>query len=107
MKLLTFDPATVHPREDKVFVKREGSYTKGETDSGLIIYEDRPELEIGTVLAVGPGLWQRVGPGFGEYARVQPDVAEGDRVIFKRYAGVDVGDDYLILLPGEILVIEA
>jgi chaperonin GroES len=86
------------PTEDRLYVTRLHGWT--ESESTLIVVEDRPQLEVGLVEAVGPGRWQRVKkgpPGKGQsgkwslsLVRVPMEVNVGDRVLFDRYAGTDV-----------------
>jgi co-chaperonin GroES (HSP10) len=74
---------------DQIVVRRDGSFM--ESTGGIIVVEDRPQIEVGTVLAVGPRTY---------------DVEVGDRVIYDRYAGEDVFDhetDWVVLKPHEAL----
>lgn len=89
------------PVGEMALVKRDGGYTP---TSSLLIVQDHPELEIGTVLATGPGRWVS---RLGEYVAL--DVNEGDKVLFNRYAGRDwwdhQGRDWVVLSPEEILAV--
>jgi len=75
---------------DRIVVRRDGEFS-GQT-SALVVVEDKPPVEVGTVIAIGPD------------AR---DVRRGDRVIYTRYAGRDIwnhqGVDWVVLEPHEAL----
>lgn len=75
------------PTEDRLYVTRLHGWTE-ESESTLIVVEDRPQLEVGLVEAVGPGRWTRVKKG--PSVRAPMEVQVGDRVLFDRYAGTDV-----------------
>ena len=83
------------PLGDRVVV--EPSEFEEMTKSGIILPETAKEKpQRGKVLAVGPG---RVDDD-GE--RIAMDVAEGDTVIFARYAGTEFKlDDKKLLILGE------
>ncbi len=91
------------PLGDKVVVKR----TEAEqTSAGGIVLPDaakeRPQQ--GRVLSVGDGC--RLPDG----TRARPQVVEGDRVLFNRYAGTEVvidGEGLLIMDEREILAVVA
>jgi chaperonin GroES len=91
----------IEPLGDKVVVKRLDSE---ETTSGGIILPDsakqRPQQ--GRVLSVGEGA--RLSDG----TRGQPQVQEGDRVIFVSYAGTEIvvnEEELLIMNEGDILAV--
>jgi co-chaperonin GroES (HSP10) len=86
----------VYPTGNRLYVRRGGSATQSAAD--LILVEDRPQIEIGTVEAVGPGEWQSGG-------RVPVGVSPGARVLFDRYAGSDHGEDHVFLSPSEVLAV--
>jgi chaperonin GroES len=73
------------------------------TVSGIYVPETAKEKpQEGKVIAVGPGRKDDDGK------RVVMDVAEGDRVLFARYAGTEVkleGKKYLILKESDVLAI--
>ena len=73
------------------------------TASGIVLPDSAKEKpQEGRVVAVGNG---RVAEN-GE--RVALDVAEGDRIIFSKYAGTEVkyeGKEYLILRQDDVLAI--
>jgi chaperonin GroES len=73
------------------------------TASGIVLPDSAKEKpQEGRVVAVGNG---RVADN-GE--RVKLEVAEGDRIIFSKYAGTEVkyeGKEYLILRQDDVLAI--
>ena len=91
----------LRPLGDRVVVKpleREET-----TKSGIVLPDTATEKpQQGEVLAVGPGRTLDTGE------KVIPDVKEGERVLFAKYAGTEVkieGDDLLILREADILAI--
>jgi chaperonin GroES len=75
-----------------------------ETTAGGIVLPDvaREKPRQGRVLSVGDGRLLPSGK------RADPQVAEGDRVLFSSYAGTEVvvdGDDLLIVGEDEILAV--
>jgi chaperonin GroES len=97
----------VKPLEDRIYVRREGGWS--EETSDLIVVEDKPPLEVGLVEAVGPGRWQRVKKGSHMMERVPMEIEVGDRVLFDRYAGMDVevglDDTHTLLRQDEVLAV--
>ncbi|MCI2804294.1 co-chaperone GroES [Staphylococcus pettenkoferi] len=73
------------------------------TKSGIVLTDSAKEKSNeGEVVAVGSG--QLLDNG----SRVEPEVKEGDKVVFQEYAGTEVkqGDDkYLILSETDILAV--
>ncbi len=73
------------------------------TASGIYVPETAKEKpQEGKVVAVGPGRRDEAGN------RIAMDVAEGDRVLYAKYAGTEVklgGKKYLILKESDILAI--
>ena len=73
------------------------------TSFGIVIPDSAKEKpQQGTILATGPG--QRDGDG----NRIAMDVAEGDTVLYAKYAGTEVkidGKKLLILKESDILAI--
>jgi chaperonin GroES len=73
------------------------------TPSGIVLPETAKEKpQKGEVLAVGPGARDDKGE------RINPEVSEGDKVLFAKYAGTEIkidGDKYLILKESDILAI--
>ena len=89
----------VRPLQDRVLVKRVESETR--SAGGIIIPDTAKEKPLeGIVIAVGLG--KRLDDG----ARVAPEVKEGDRVLFGKYAGSEIkvdGVDHMILKESDIL----
>ncbi len=89
------------PLGDKVIVRRwEGE----ETTAGGIVLPDtaKEKPQIGRVLSVGDG--RRLKNG----TLVPPQVHEGERVVFHRYAGNEVevdGEKLLIMSEDDILAV--
>ena len=79
--------------------------TAGEemTASGIFVPETAKEKpQEGKVVAAGPGRKDDEGK------RIPMDVAEGDRVLYAKYAGTEIkleGKKYLILKESDILAI--
>ena len=85
------------PLYDRLLVKRTEADTVSE--GGIIIPDDSQEKPAeGEVIAVGEGM---VG---SDGKRIPMDVKIGDKVIFSKWAGTEVGDD-LLLSEGEILAV--
>lgn len=89
----------VRPLQDRVLVKRVESETR--SAGGIIIPDTAKEKPLeGIVIAVGNG--KRLEDG----SRVAPEVKEGDRVLFGKYAGTEVKVDnveHMILKESDIL----
>ncbi len=89
------------PLGDRVIIELVESEEK--TASGIVLPDTAKEKpQEGKVVAVGTG---RVLDN-GE--RVSLEVAQGDRIIFSKYAGTEVkydGNEYLILRESDILAI--
>ena len=87
----------MRPLYDRLLVKRTEAETVSE--GGIIIPDDSQEKPAeGEVIAVGEGM---VG---SEGNRIPMDVKIGDKVIFSKWAGTEVGDD-LLLSEGELLAV--
>jgi chaperonin GroES len=73
------------------------------TASGIFVPETAKEKpQEGKVVAVGPGRKDDDGD------RIEMDVAEGDRVLYAKYAGTEIkleDNKYLILKESDILAI--
>ena len=86
------DPVVVEPTEQEEM-----------TASGIYVPETAKEKpQEGTVVAAGPGRKDDAGK------RIPMDVADGDRVLYAKYAGTEVkleGKKYLILKESDILAI--
>lgn len=89
------------PLGDRVII--ELVETEEKTASGIVLPDTAKEKpQEGKIVAVGTG---RVLDN-GE--RVSLEVAQGDRIIFSKYAGTEVkydGNEYLILRESDILAI--
>ena len=93
--------STIQPLADRVVVQAldEAEQTRG----GLYIPDTAKEKpQQGTVVAVGPGKLS------DQAERLNPDVKEGDTVLYGKYSGTEVtvdGEDYLILRESDILAV--
>jgi len=71
------------------------------TESGIVLPDTAKEKpQRCRVLAVGPGARNADGK------RIEPDVAEGDEIIFSKYGGTDIklgADEILILRESDVL----
>ena len=89
------------PLGDRLVVKP--SEQEEQTASGIFLPETAKEKpQQGTVVAVGPGIRKDDGE------RVALDVAEGDKVLYARYAGTTIkvdGEEILILKESDVLAI--
>ena len=91
----------VRPLHDRLIIQRleEGEQTIG----GIIVPDSAKEKpQRGTVFAVGQGKVRDDG------SRQQPDVKDGDTILFGKYSGQDIkidGEEYLILREDEVLAI--
>ena len=94
--------AQIKPLSDRVVVKPQPAQEK--TSSGLYIPDTAKEKpQRGTVVAVGPG---RVENG----TKIDMSVAEGDTVLYGKYAGTEItlgSDEVLIMRETDILGIVA
>jgi chaperonin GroES len=92
---------TVTPLHDRLIVH---SLEEGEQTIGGIIVPDsaKEKPQRGTVIAVGLGKIKEDG------GRQQPDVKNGDTILFGKYSGQDIridGEDYLIMREDDVLAI--
>jgi len=91
----------VRPLNDRLIIQRleEGEQTIG----GIIVPDSAKEKpQRGKVFAVGQGKVRDDG------SRQQPDVKDGDTILFGKYSGQDIkidGEEYLILREDEVLAI--
>ena len=89
------------PLADRLVV--EPSEGEEMTASGIYVPETAKEKpQEGTIVAVGPGRKNEDGK------RIEMDVAEGDKVLYAKYAGTEVklsDKKYLILKESDILAI--
>lgn len=90
------------PLNDRVVLRPEEAETR--TAGGIVLPETaREKSQQGRVLAVGDGT--RID---GTDRRTQPQVSEGDRVLYAPYAGSTVvvnGENLLILSERDILAV--
>jgi chaperonin GroES len=89
----------IRPLHDRVIVKRKDAENK--TSSGIIIPDNAKEKpQEGKVIATGSGIRKEDGS-------VLPlDVKKGDKILFGKYAGVEIkieGEDYLMMKEEDIL----
>ena len=91
----------IKPLADRVLVEPAAAEEK--TASGIIIPDTAKEKpQQGKILALGPGRRDEDGK------RVDLDVAEGDTVLYAKYAGTEVkidGKKLLILKESDVLAI--
>lgn len=89
------------PLGDRIII--ELVETEEKTASGIVLPDTAKEKpQEGKVVAVGTGRVLENGE------RVALEVAEGDRIIFSKYAGTEVkyeGKEYLILRENDILAV--
>lgn len=89
----------IKPLQDRILVRRveEESKTKG----GIIIPDSAKEKPAeGIVVAVGEG--KRTEDG----KRMTPDIKEGERVLFAKYAGTEVkieDEEHLVMREDDVL----
>jgi len=91
----------VEPLGDKVVVRRLQAAEK--TAGGIVLPDSsRDKPTEGRVLSVGQGRLSKSG------VRIQPQVSDGDRVVFSTWAGTEIsvdGEEVLILSEDDILAI--
>ena len=91
----------IRPLQDRILIQRIEEEEK--TAGGIIIPDSAKEKpQEGRVIAVGKGKVLDNGE------IVPLEIAEGDRVLFGKYAGTDVtleGEDYVILREDDVLAI--
>jgi chaperonin GroES len=70
---------------------------------GIVLPETaKKKPQIGVVLAVGPGARDEKGK------RIEIDLSVGDRILYVRYAGIEIkdnGDELLVLQENDILAL--
>ncbi len=90
----------IQPMADKVVIKVQ-EVVEQKTKSGLYVPDTAKEKpQEGEVMAVGPGALNDKGE------RIPMNLAVGDKVIFSKYAGMEVkidGEELLILSERDIL----
>jgi len=91
----------VTPLGDKIVVKRIEA--EDQTAGGIVLPDSAKEKQAeGRVLSIGDGRMLKSG------RRVEPQVIEGDRILFSSYAGTDIkidGEELLILSESDVLAI--
>lgn len=95
----------IMPTQDNIVIKLPKVEKEQKTQSGIILtgaaqQQDMPEQ--GTVMAVGSGRLLNNG------TRIEPQVVEGDQVIFNKFAGTKITSEdgeYLIIKENDILAI--
>lgn len=86
------------PISDKVLIKIDTKEEKN-TNGFYIPTSVNEDIRPGTVLAIGPGRWDR--------ERVPMTVQVGDRVYIGKFSGVELGDkNHVVVREEEILAIE-
>ena len=97
--MATKTKTSIQPLEDRVVIRPLDA--EQVTSSGLVIPDTAKEKpQEGEVLAVGPGRLNDDGN------RIAMDVAEGDRVLYSKYAGTEVkidGEELLVVPSRDIL----
>ncbi|NVK00053.1 MAG: co-chaperone GroES [Oceanospirillaceae bacterium] len=92
---------SIKPLEDRVLVRRVDAQTL--SAGGIVIPDKAAEKPTeGIVIAVGPG--RRLENG----QIVSPLVAEGDRVVFKKYGAQEItenGEKLLIIREADLLAV--
>ncbi len=91
----------VRPLHDRLIIQR---LEEGEQSIGGILVPDsaKEKPQRGKVFAVGQGKVRDDG------SRQQPDVKDGDTILFGKYSGQEIkieGEEYLILREDEVLAI--
>ncbi|NLJ72819.1 MAG: co-chaperone GroES [Syntrophomonadaceae bacterium] len=93
-------PLKIQPLADRIVLK-VAEVTEEKTKSGLYVPDSAKEKpQEAEVLAVGPGALNEKGE------RIPMEVKVGDKVIFSKYAGLEIkvdGEEYLVLSERDIL----
>ena len=89
----------IKPLGDRVVIQ---ALPREETTRGGIVLPDtaKEKPQEGKVVAVGPGRVLENGQ------KVEPEVKEGDTVVYSKYAGTEIrldNEEYLILIEKDIL----
>ncbi len=89
---------SIKPLGNRVVVKPEAAEDR--TASGLYIPDTAKEKpQRGKIISVGPG-------GVENGTKIDMTVAEGDTILYGKYAGTEIkldGEDYLIMRESDIL----
>ncbi len=101
MAAVSLQGGAVKPLGDRVLIQIEEQEQK--TAGGILLPDTVKEKpQVGKVAAVGPGTKTDKGE------RVAPEVKEGDRVLYSKYAGTEIkiaDTSYLLLAEKDILAI--
>jgi chaperonin GroES len=91
---------SLKPLGDRIIIKADEVEEK--TASGIILADSAQEKPLrGKVIAVGRGIYQNG-------SLIEPELKEGDTVIYGKYSGSEVkvdGEDYLIMKESDVLAI--
>jgi len=91
----------IRPLNDRVLVIREEEEQK--TVGGIIIPDTAKEKpQRGKIVAAGPGKMGEDGK------RIPPEIKEGDRILFSKYAGTEIkldGVEHLFMREDDMLSI--
>jgi chaperonin GroES len=91
----------LRPLGDKVVVRP--TQREETTKSGIVLPDTAKEKpQEGVVVAVGTGRVTDEGD------RIKPEVKEGEKVLYAKYAGTEVkldGEDYLVIRESDLLAI--
>lgn len=97
--MATKTKTSIQPLEDRVVIRPLDA--EQVTSSGLVIPDTAKEKpQEGEVLATGPGRLDDNGK------RIPMEVAEGDRVLYSKYAGTEIkidGEELLVVPSRDIL----
>jgi len=89
----------MQPLSNQVIIRPD---PEAETYEGSLLYIPdvcRDKVTTGTVVAAGPGRWT-------EYGHQLPmTVQEGDRVLYTKFNGLDIGDGLVTMIEAEIVAI--
>jgi chaperonin GroES len=89
----------IKPLHDRVVVRRIDEEAR--TPGGVIIPDTAKEKPMqGVVMGVGPGARDESGK------RIEPDVKEGDTILFGKWSGTEVkidGEELLIMKESDIM----
>lgn len=89
----------IRPLNDRVIVRRMEEEQK--TAGGIIIPDTAKEKpQEGKIIAIGPGKRDDDGK------RIPPDLKEGDRILFSKYAGTEIkidGVEHVFMKEDDIL----
>ncbi len=97
----TLDPSNIKPLFDNVLIKPEEAETK--TAAGIYLPESAKEKpQMGTVMAVGPGIVNDKGQ------TVPIQVRRGQKVMYKKWGGNEIkvhGEEWTLVEQKDILAV--